>query len=154
MMDKQSRLFLGLMVCAIGFFAEPALNYFNKNEKPQDTKVVDAPSLELKTLIDPIVKIDISKEDANFISCFYKELADVVSNDIEFIKTTGQLREFNTASGKLYFPTKLKNKYETLGEDIDRAMISAIGKENATMTSDKRNKAVNIFNAISWGVQQ
>lgn len=153
-MNKKMRLFLGLALCLVGLFGEPILNMV-KNIKPTVVEVtVNEPSLEFKTLVEPVVKIEISSEDANLISCFYSEMADIVSKDTEFLKSTEQFRNFNVTAGKLYFDTRLKNKYETLGESIDQIIIQAIGKENVALDSAKRDKLVKTLNALAWGVKQ
>lgn len=154
-MNKKVRLLLGLAICVIGLVGEPVFNAI-RNIKPSnpDVVVVNEPPIELKTLVDPVVKIDIKAEDADLLSCFYSEMADVISKDKEFLQNTEQFRTFNITAGKLYFDTKLKNKYDTLGESIDQIIIQAIGKENVSLDSTKREKLVNVLNALAWSVKQ
>jgi hypothetical protein len=57
-------------------------------------------------------------------------------------------------AGGLYFNTKLKDKYENLGEDIDNVIVQSIGKESVSLDSSKREKLVQTLNALSWGVKQ
>lgn len=155
-MNKKFRLLLGLAICAIGLVGEPIFNAMkNVTPTPAPVKVeVYEPPIEMKTLVDPIVKIDISAEDANLLDCFYSEMADVISKDTEFLQTTEQFRKFNISAGKLYFDTKLKNKYETLGESIDQIIMLAIGKESVSLDSTKREKLVNVLKALAWSVKQ
>lgn len=154
-MNKKVRLLIGLAICVIGLVGEPIFNAIT-NLKPNNPNVVvvNEPALELKTLVDPVVKIDINPEDADLLSCFYSEMADIISKDKEFLQNTEQFRSFNIAAGKLYFDTKLKNKYDTLGESVDQIIIEAIGKENVSLDSTKREKLVNVLNALAWSVKQ
>jgi hypothetical protein len=155
-MNKKFRLLLGLAICVIGLVGEPVFNSI-RNVKPTPTPVevkVDEPPIEMKTLVDPVVKLDISSEDADMLSCFYTEMADVISKDTEFLQTTEQFRKFNITAGKLYFDTKLKNKYETLGESIDQIIMQSIGKESVSLDSTKRAKLVNVLKALAWSVKQ
>lgn len=154
-MNKKVRLLIGLAICVIGLVGEPIFNAIT-NLKPNNPNVVvvNEPALELKTLVDPVVKIDINPEDADLLSCFYSEMADIISKDKEFLQNTEQFRTFNITAGKLYFDTKLKNKYDTLGESVDQIIIQAIGKENVSLDSTKREKLVNVLNALAWSVKQ
>lgn len=155
-MNKKMRLILGLVICVIGLVGEPIFNALkNVNITPDKTDVtVVEPAIELKTLVDPVVEIDIKSEDANLLSCFYSEMADVVNEDSTFLQNTEQFRTFNITAGKLYFSTKLKDKYENLGESIDKIIIQSIGVENVALDSSKRKKLVDVLNAIAWGVKQ
>lgn len=154
-MNQKLRLILGMALVMIGLVGEPLLDSVkNILPKPDNPPTVVEPSMELKTLVQPIVDIDIEKEDAVLVGCFFEELASVVKNDSKFIETTGQFRQFNITAGGLNFNKQLKNKYETLGEAIDLAIMEAIGKENVSMSDDKRSDLTDVLMAVSWGVRQ
>jgi hypothetical protein len=151
------RLFLGLALVVIGLFGESlweSVKNINWPEPETPVNTVVEPSMELQTLVQPIVDEDISPEDASLMSAFFEELASVVANDSEFIQTTGQFRTFNVTAGGLNFNKQLKNKYENLGESIDAAIMEAIGKENASMDDEKRSDLTEVLMAVAWGVKQ
>lgn len=152
----KSRLFLGLALVAIGLFGESLWERVKNINWPQpnDKVTIVEPSMELKTLVQPIVDEDISSEDADLMSAFFEELASVVANDSQFIQTTGQFRTFNVTAGGLNFNKQLKNKYENLGEDIDAAIMEAIGKESVSMDEEKRSDLTEVLMAVAWGVKQ
>jgi len=110
--------------------------------------------LENKELVKPIIEIEISQEDAELISLFYLELADVIDKDDTIIDSTGQFRNLNTFAGVLHFNTSLLGKYDSLGENIDTAIADAIGKQSVTMDDKKRDDLVEILSAIAWSVKQ
>jgi hypothetical protein len=115
---------------------------------------ITEPSLENKELVKPITEIEISQEDAKLISSFYLELADVIGKDDTIIDSTGQFRSLNTFAGVLHFDTSLLGKYDSLGENIDSAIVNAIGKQDAPMDEDKRADLIEILNAVAWSVTQ
>ena len=120
------------------------------NEKVE----IPTPSIEYKTLVQGIKNTTIDKKDANQIRDFFWQLSQVIKSDPGFIKTTGQFREFNIVAGGLNFAgLALKNKYPNLGEEIDGVIITAMGKENIPLTSQKRNNLKKILEAIAWSVQ-
>ena len=120
------------------------------NEKVE----IPTPSIEYKTLVQGIQNTKIDKKDANQIRDFFWQLSQVVKSDPGFIKTTGQFREFNVTAGGLNFAgLALKNKYPNLGEEIDGVIITAMGKENIPLTSEKRNSLSKTLQAIAWSVQ-
>jgi hypothetical protein len=160
-MNKRNRLTAAVLLIITAVFGEQALDFVKNVDiiifQP-DTPVVvvvpvDEPSLEYKTLVQDIVAVDIAKEDATIIQAFFLELASVVKNDPGFLKTTGQFRDFNVMSGAMNFAgSDLKDKY--LGEDIDQALIDAVGKENVPLDDKKRENLVSALRAVAWGAVQ
>lgn len=156
-MSSKTRLFIAMVLCIVGLFGEPIFEKLKNIDIPTPNVVVpdesvDEPSLEYKTLVQDIVDVDIDRADASLMKQFFLELASVIENDSQFIKTTGQFRTFNITAGGLNFNNKLKNKYPTLGEHIDEAIIASIGKEDVSMDSRKRQNLVDCLKAVAWGV--
>jgi len=155
-MNDKTRIVLALLLMFVALFGEKALEFVKKNVEivNEPTVMVVEPSLENKELVKPIVDIDIAQGDANLLSSFYMELANVVDKDDSIIETTGQFRNFNMMAGPLHFDASLKGKYDFLGSNIDEAIANAIGKESVTMDDDKREDLVEILEAIAWSVNK
>jgi hypothetical protein len=155
-MSDNLRIFLALVVIVVGLFGEKAAEFVKDNVEIVDESVytITEPSLENKELVKPITETEISQEDAKLISSFYLELADVIDKDDTIIDSTGQFRNLNTFAGVLHFDTSLLGKYDSLGENIDSAIVNAIGKQDAPMDEDKRADLIEILNAVAWSVTQ
>jgi hypothetical protein len=153
-MNKKLKLLLASAVCVIGIFGESTFDAIKNISPAKITVKIDEPSIEYKTLVQPVVETSFSSEDSDLLFYFYSEMADIINTDKEFIQTTEQFRKFNMFAGELYFNTKLKDKYENLGEDIDNVIVQSIGKESVSLDSSKREKLVQTLNALSWGVKQ
>lgn len=159
-MSNQLRTILAAVLCAVALFGQPVFEWVKNNVDivnivPDDTDVkVDEPSLENKELVDDIVKIEFSREDADLVSCFFLELADVVGDDDEIIKTTGQFANFNVMAGILHFDTEFAGKYDGFGDAVEYAIQNAIGLENQSLTDSKRKDLVDVLEAVAWGVNQ
>lgn len=157
-MSDQVKIVLAIMLCVVGLFGENLLNVVknipNNLPKPAPIVNIDEPTLEYKTAVKDVVSIEVKPDDADLISCFFLEVADIVKNDTGLIKTTGQFREFNSTSGGLNFNSDLKNKYENLGEAIDTSIVNCIGKEDVALDETKRANLVKCLQAIAWGVKQ
>lgn len=155
-MSDSVRIVLALVLVVAALFGEKIVDVVKNNVEivNEPTVQVNEPSLENKDLVKPIVDIDIEQADANLLSAFYVELADVVDKDDSIIETTGQFRNFNMMAGPLHFNTALKGKYDSLGEDIDGAIVNAIGKQSVSMDDDKRQDLVDVLEAIAWSVNQ
>jgi hypothetical protein len=158
-MSNSVRVFLATILVLGSLFGNEILetvNNFIPNIKPEPKPevVIEEPSSKNKEIVKSIVDIDISKEDADLISSFFNELAEVVNDDDEVVKTTAQFRSFNILAGMLHFDNSLKNKYSTLGENIDSAIIETIGKESVSLDTQKRKSLVEILKAIAWSVHQ
>jgi len=158
-MNKKTRLIAAVALVIAGLFGEPIFDYVKSvniggPDKPV-VVVVDEPSLQYQDMVKPIVDIEIKKEHAALIAPFFAEVASVIETDPGFLKSTGQFRDFNTMSGQLHFGgMDMKGEYPKLGELVDAAIISAIGKKNEPLDGDKRKSLVSILRAISWGVRE
>lgn len=152
-MQSNLRVVAAIALVTVGLFGEAA---YDKAAKLIVGEGPDAFNNEdYDGLVNSIVEIDIEEDDAEMISDFFSELASVVKEDTQFLKNTGQFREFNMIAGGLNFAGEgVKDKYPTLGEEIDNAILSAIGNKNVTMDEDKREDLVFVLEAISWGVKQ
>lgn len=152
---KPFRLVAALVLIIVGLFGEPLwekLKEIDINPNPPITVV--EPTLEYKTLVQPIVDMDIEEKDSILMSCFFDQLSSVIRNDEEFIKTTGQFREFNITAGGLNFKNQIEGDYPDLGETIDTIIMQSIGKEDKEMDSPTRANLSDTLSAISWGVTQ
>lgn len=155
-MSDNVRLTLALVLVVVGLFGEKVVNWTKDNVEIVDGTVytITEPSLENKELVKPISETDIELKDAELISAFYLELADVIDKDDTIIDSTGQFRNLNTFAGVLHFNTSLLGKYDSLGENIDSAIVNAIGKENVKLDENKRQDLVDVLNAIAWSATQ
>tara|TARA_Y100000004_G_scaffold165037_1_gene195590 strand:- start:378 stop:845 length:468 start_codon:yes stop_codon:yes gene_type:complete len=155
-MSDNIRLTLALVLVVVGLFGEKVVNWAKDNVEIVDGTVytITEPSLENKELVKPISETDIELKDAELISAFYLELADVIDKDDTIIDSTGQFRNLNTFAGVLHFNTSLLGKYDSLGENIDSAIVNAIGKENVKLDENKRQDLVDVLNAIAWSATQ
>ena len=156
-MSKQLRLILAGILIAVGLFGEQILEFAKNNVNIVNTPSVDIsePDLSYKTLVEPIVKMDIDSKDAKQISDFFVTLSDVVELDPGFVDTTEKFMVFNKTSGGLNFSgLEMKNKYEKLGENIDMVIAATIGLENVPMTAEVRKDLCDCLDAIAWSVNQ
>lgn len=160
-MNKNIKIILAIVLCGGALFGDkivdgvsnlPSIIIPSKPEVPPETLI--EPSTEYKDKVKSIVAIEITKDDAKLVSAFFSELADVIKNDSEFVKSTGQFRKFNMVAGGLHFNKDIKGKYQTLAEEIDKVIMDSIGKEDVLMDENKRSTLVNCLNAIAWGVKQ
>jgi len=155
-MNDTTRIVLALVLVVAALFGEKAIEFVKNNVEivNEPTVMVVEPSMENKELVKPIVDLDIAEDDAKLITAFYLELADVVSDDNSVIKTTEQFRNFNGMAGLLHFNSDLKGKYDSLGSDIDSAIVNAIGKQSTSIDEDKREDLSQILEAVAWSVNQ
>jgi len=156
-MSKTVKLVLALILVGASLFGEQVIDFVKNNIEIVNTPSVDIvePELKYKTLVKNIIDTDITKEDAKQISDFFVELSDVVWSDPGFLDSTGKFREFNIKSGGLNFAgLDLKDKYPSLGEEIDKVVINTIGVEDTELTDEKRKDLRDCLSAVAWGVHQ
>jgi|TARA_B100000085_G_scaffold278281_2_gene299873 hypothetical protein len=155
-MSNNLRIGLAFILVVVGLFGESTIGWFKDNvEVVNEPEVkITEPSLENKELVRPISEIDFSKEDAKLVSCYFLEVADVVEDDSQVIKTTETFSNFNLMSGLLHFNTKFAGKYDGLGDAVESAVQNTIGLDNQALTPDKRKDLVEILEAIAWSANQ
>lgn len=154
-MSDRIRIILALCLVVGSVFGEKIVSIVKDNvEITVPVVMVEEPSLENKELVQPIVDLDISRDDAALMAAFYLELADVVGKDEGVVESTAQFRQFNMLAGPLHFNSNLKGKYEGLGKSIDDAIVNAIGKQSVELDDEKRGDLVDIIEAIAWSVNK
>ena len=154
-MSKGLRVVAALVLVVASFFGQQILELAKawNNNKPS-VDVVE-PDLTYKDVVKDIVSVDIKAKDADQMSDFFAELAEVVSTDPGFISSTGHFREFNMTAGGLNFAgLDLKGKYPSLGKHIDKPIVSSIGLEDVTLSEEKRSELVKCLRAVAWAVHQ
>lgn len=89
-------------------------------------------------------------EDAEKLSALYSALSDVLGRDDSIVKTTGQIREAHSRSGRLLFQkTPMKGKHEGLSDAIDEFLVQSLGSDDVILTPDLRSAAVSAFKDLS-----
>lgn len=154
-MSAKLRLILAGVLVFVGLFGQQIFSFVKENVEIVNIPSVEKeePSLTYKTLVQDITDLDIEPQDARQLGDFFSELADVVKTDPGFIKTTGVFRDFNVRAGGLNFAgLEIKNKYPSLGQEIDGAIMDTLGDQDVSLTDKKRKELVDCLNAIAWSV--
>ena len=154
-MSAKLRLILAGVLVFVGLFGQQIFSFVKENVEIVNIPSVEKeePNLTYKTLVQDITDLDIEPQDARQLGDFFSELADVVKTDPGFIKTTGVFRDFNVRAGGLNFAgLEIKNKYPSLGQEIDGAIMDTLGDQDVSLTDEKRKELVDCLNAIAWGV--
>lgn len=116
---------------------------------------IPEPSVTNKTLVEGLSDVVTDKKDRIQLRDFFATLAHVIDTDPNLIKTTSDFKEYNSLSGQLNFTgLDLKDKYNDLGEAIDKVIVSTLGLENVNMTPEKRKVLVDVLNAVAWSFNQ
>ena len=154
-MSAKLRLILAGVLVFVGLFGQQIFSFVKANVEIVNIPSVEKeePNLTYKTLVQDITDLDIEPQDARQLGDFFSELADVVKTDPGFIKTTGVFRDFNVRAGGLNFAgLEIKNKYPSLGQEIDDAIMDTLGDQDVSLTDQKRKELVDCLNAIAWSV--
>ena len=156
-MSNSVKLFLIAVLLIGGLWGENIRELVKDNIDVIDEShktTIPEPSTGYRSLVQPLREMDIDSKDASQIRDFFWQLSQIVQNEPNIIKTTGQFREFNKVSGGLNFAgLEMKNKYPDLGEAIDDIIMDALGKEDVPLDSKKREALYNVLHAIAWSMQ-
>ena len=139
-MSEKLRLILAGVLVFVGLFGQQIFSFVKENVEIVNIPSVEKeePNLTYKTLVQDITDLDIEPQDARQLGDFFSELADVVKTDPGFIKTTGVFRDFNVRAGGLNFAgLEIKNKYPSLGQEIDGAIMDTLGDQDVSLTDEK-----------------
>jgi len=122
---------------------------------------VEAPSAELQISCKNVVEILQNSGDMDraneciSLSSLYSDISTLIALDGEdtIIKNTEEIREANRLSGKMLI-LNLQDKYDNLGEACDAVVKGHIGDDNLVLSSDLRQRSVEVFKALSWAFNQ
>ena len=159
-MNNKVSLVIGAVLIAIGIF-RPDFSSVIPKAKP----TVDLPSVTVSEPEDPSLKeaavkvADILKNggpertvDGLALAGLYGDIAKLISLDSEnqVVKTTSEIREINSVAGSL-MNLKLQGKYPNLAVSARELVVEALGDDIAVLNETSREKAVDAFEALSWG---
>ena len=160
-MKDSTKLTIGLIIVALGILwpkIREGINLPDDGFTSSTVNVVfekvDEPSTALKEKVAGIsdfVVGDDADDDKIRLAQFYAQLSKIIRNEPEFLKTTGEFKQYNSTAGQInYAGISLKGKYTGLGQTIDQAIADQIGLENVELDVDKRDDLAKILAAISW----
>jgi len=113
----------------------------------------------MKTAVQPVVRVvkDMSPLDRLWLQNVYLNCARVVAADgiVEepTLTTTESLRAVHVAVLGFIWKGMANNspgKYPGLSEAINGVLSEVIGEESQQLTTEKRQKAVDLYEAIAW----
>tara|TARA_R110000824_G_scaffold396952_2_gene599166 strand:- start:2245 stop:2712 length:468 start_codon:yes stop_codon:yes gene_type:complete len=120
---------------------------YNSSELPAvayQAPVIESPLSRISSILKD------HPEDAARLSALYLALSDILSRDDSIVKTTGQIREAHSRSGRLLFQkTSMRGKYVGLSEAVDEFLIQSLGSDDVILTLDIRSAAVSAFTDLS-----
>lgn len=130
-------------LCLLVAAGAMGVGYVQAILKPADRPVV----------VPSAVLAGVSAADAALLRDFYAAMADIVVRDGKakepVVKTTFDLRNRHKQALALAFAsTALVGKYEGLGSRLDDYLLEAIGKTDAPLTDEVRQRAAKAFSAI------
>lgn len=157
-MNKQNSILwlVAVLLIGVGFF-QPSMP--SAMFKP--TATISAPSEDLQSRCQKLIEIVKSYKNADKqvdmkkLMGLYIDLSKLIAiNDEDtVIKNTEEIREANRLSGKMS-DLNLKDKYEDLGPELNRIVMSYIGDDNEALSPELRQKGVDVFNALAWAINE
>lgn len=146
---------LAVLLLAFGAFGVPSAPSL-KQVRPVSVR---EPSSEMKTAVQPVVKIvkDMSPLDRLWLQNVYLNCARVVAADgivdEQVVTTTEGLRAVHFAVLKFIWKGMANNapgKYRGLSEAIDGILSEVISDKSQQLTPEMRQRAVDLYEAIAW----
>lgn len=163
-MNNKVVLIIGAVLIGIGIFRPDLSSVLPNNSRP----VVNTPAIEIPEPADGELK-DMSlkvaeilqagdssrKVDGLTLAVLWRDLGLLIAMDDEneVIKTTAEIREANSVSGRL-INTELKGKYPDLSQAARDVVVTAVGMDNVILTEELRSKAKEAFMTLSWAAYQ
>lgn len=153
---KAARLVVALALVAYGVFGMPTVRI---PSLPLPSVAVKEPQSQMKTLVRPVVKVvsKMNAVDRLWLQNIYSNAARVVESDgvlnPPVVTTTAGLREIHVAILKFIWRGLADNdagEYAGLKEAIESVFNETMGDSQRALTPELRNKAVEMFEAISW----
>lgn len=160
-MNNKTLLIVAVILIGIGILKPDFSNLI-----PTGKPTVDSPSIIVSEPSDPTLKaaamkvVDTLKNsgspdrkaDGLALAMLYGDISKLISLDTKdlVVKTTSEVREINSVSGSL-MNLKLQGKYPNLAVYAKELVVAAVGDDIAVLNETTRKKAVEAFEALSWG---
>jgi hypothetical protein len=145
-------LILGVGLLLVGLFGSSfsglSINTNNLTtfEKPTNAQLIE--------LAQPVtLALDNGGNDAVILANLYNDLATLISLDQDVIKNTEEIKTANSLTGYM-LKLNMKDKYPNLAESSNKMVISYLGDDNAVLSPELRQKAVEVFKALAWACNE
>lgn len=157
-MNNKVALTIGAVLIAVGLFKPDLSNFIPHRGGDTVVTPVSAPpepvdpELKEKALeLSKLITVNDASVDGMNLSRLWGDLAGLIEmdSDNEVIKTTAEIREANSVSGRL-MNLKLQGKYPGLTEAAREIVVDSIGMNNVVINEETRAKAIDAFRALSW----
>jgi len=126
-----------------------------KPETPAPSIVAPSgPSTEMRAIVAPISAVRLRNVEAAVkVAPFYRAAADVLQRDDGKIKTTGQFRQSRIVADELYLKKTPLVGSLGIGPPSDKAIADAIGLEDVALDAAKRQRLIDVLDAIAWALE-
>lgn len=150
-------LYVGLGLLALGLLKPDFIKNLHIGN-PSAVESVEAediaePSAKMKKLVRSLKGVVSDSTDASEIGQFYADFGIVLASleDEQVPSKAAFDKTYENAGLIMFTRLGLHDKYEDLAEKIDAILATSLGLEN---TGFEKDKAIEVLNAISWGIKQ
>lgn len=145
-------LILGVGLLLVGLFGSSFSGLsINTNNLTTFEKPTNAQLIELSQPVT--LALDNGGNDAVILANLYNDLATLISLDQDVIKNTEEIKTANSLTGYM-LKLNMKDKYPNLAESSNKMVISYLGDDNAVLSPELRQKAVEVFKALAWACNE
>ena len=148
------RTIIGLAVIVVGLFwvqIQEGIPDIVPNNTPAVVITIDEPTQEIKEKVSSIADLVTDEQDRLNLCVFNKVFAERVK---DYDADAQQINDVYTEAAKIFFGETLKGKYEGYSSGITKLMSDIVGTENHILTQEEKDKLSNIFNGLSWHLNQ
>ena len=117
-----------------------------------DGPVIPTPSAELQAIVAPVktAAASLTASERAVFASYFRDFARVLLADSSVVKSTAAIRAANVDASTLVFGG---GKYAAMGAAANKALADGIGLENKALDAASRQRAVDVFQALSWSCQ-
>jgi hypothetical protein len=108
---------------------------------------LDTPTDEILAIVNPISKLITNKDDRIKLAVFNYSFSKRIN---KYNTDTQKINDIYVLAAKYFFEDSIKDKYNTLPEELKTLFKTVVGEDNHTITAEEKVALQNVFGGLAW----
>ena len=117
------------------------------NPTPAIKLDLDTPTAEILSTVSPINKLITNKDDRIKLAVFNYSFSKRIN---KYNIDTQKINDIYVLAAKYFFEDSIKDKYDTLPEELKTLFKTVVGEDNHTITAEEKVALQNVFGGLAW----
>jgi hypothetical protein len=108
---------------------------------------LDTPTDEILSIVNPISRLVTNKDDRIKLAVFNYSFSKRIN---KYNTDTQKINDIYVLAARYFFEDSMKDKYDTLPEELKTLFKTVVGEDNHTITAEEKVALQNVFGGLAW----